>query len=190
MTQNALKEGRVPMAPSALILLLASFFSSPPIEGQVVPTSGGSCQVKELFKEEGWEIPGLSRTVLRSHGRYTSEGIPDNVFVDILESQAPQASLMFVGQSSEASRMEISIRSIDVTKIERFEMNGNVFGYRITGVIAAFDDSGRRIHFGSEEHAYYYDPVGSGKFSVMHYDVGEVIFKIVVPEWAKQTKKK
>jgi len=76
---------------------------------------------------------------------------------------------------------QLNERSVDVSKIERFMMNGHVFGYRVTGIVAGFDKQGRRIHYGGEERAYYYDPDGSGKFSVMHYDNGDLIFKITDP---------
>jgi len=143
------------------------------------------CRIRELFKPNGWDIPGLSKATVKTHGHYVSKGIPENVFIDTLEAKAPEASLIFVGLKS-CEMAQMNVRSIDVTKIERFMMNGHVFGYRVTGVVAGFDKQGRRIHYGSEERVYYYDPDGFGKFSVMRYDDGDLIFKIVVPDWVKQ----
>lgn len=88
---------------------------------------------------------------------------------------------------SPAIQAVLNIRSVDVTKIERFTMNGHVFGYRVTGTIAGVDNQGHRIHAGSDEYVYYYDPDGSGKFSIMRYDAGELTFKIIIPDWVKRT---
>lgn len=120
------------------------------------------CKIKELIDRRGWEIPGLVKATVLLHAHYKSEGIPENVFIDIMESQAPEASFTHVGLQS-CDTAVLNIRSIDVTKIERFTMNGHVFGYRVTGMIAGFDNQGHRIHAGSDEHAYYYDPDGSGQ---------------------------
>jgi len=49
-------------------------------------------------------------------------------------------------------------------------------------------NDGHRIRAASEELLYYYDPDGSGRFTVMRY-ASEIFFKIVVPDWAKQRAK-
>jgi hypothetical protein len=143
------------------------------------------CKIKELLNRQGWEIPGLAKAIVKTHARYKAEGIPENVFIDIMESQAPEASFTYVGLKS-CEIAVLNIRSVDVTKIERFTMNGHVFGYRVTGVIVGIDNQGHRIHAASEERAYFYDPDGSGDFSVMRYDPGDLIFRIIIPDWVKQ----
>lgn len=92
---------------------------------------------------------------------------------------------MFIGLRS-AEVAQLNVRSVDVTSIERFTINNHVFGYRVTGVIAGFDNHGRRIHAGSVEIVYYYDPDGSGKFTVMNYDASSLAFRIIVPDWVKR----
>lgn len=144
-----------------------------------------ACKIRELINHRGWEIPGLAKTTVLTHAHYKSEGIPENVFIDIMESQAPEASFTYVGLKS-CDTVVLNIRSVDVTKIERFTMHGRVFGYRVTGTISGFDNQGHRIHAGSDEHVYYYDPDGSGKFSIMRYDAGELTFRIIIPDWVKQ----
>jgi hypothetical protein len=142
------------------------------------------CRVKELLNYQGWEIPGLAAATVKLHARYKSEGVPDNVFIDLMESQAPLVRLTFVGLKS-CETAVISFRSIEVNRIERFIMNGHVFGYRVTGTIASVDNQGHRTLAGSDEIVYYYDPDGSGKFSVMRYDSSELTFKIIIPDWVK-----
>jgi hypothetical protein len=109
---------------------------------------------------------------LKTHAHYVGEGIPKDVFVDILESKA-EAAMTFVGLES-CQRATLRVRAMEVTEIERFVLNGHVFGYLVKGTLIGFDAQGRKIHFGSEERAYYYDPKGSGKFSVMRYGAGEL----------------
>ena len=58
------------------------------------------CRVKELLNRKGWDIPGLSKATVKTHARYVSEGIPKEVFIDIMESQAPEAFLTYVGLES------------------------------------------------------------------------------------------
>ncbi|HLY27853.1 MAG TPA: hypothetical protein VKQ72_16015 [Aggregatilineales bacterium] len=174
------------MKPFILMLAFTGWaFSTLIVKPWESQKAAAPCQVKELFKPLGWEIPGLSKAKAKTHGHYISEGIPENVLIDVFEVDAAQASLIFVGLKS-CEMAQLNERSVDVSKIERFTMNGHIFGYRVTGTVAGFDKQGRRIHYGSEERVYYYDPNGSGKFSVMHYDNGELIFKIVVPDWVKQ----
>jgi len=143
------------------------------------------CRIHELLNSDGWEIPGASEIVVKLHARYSAEGTPPNVFVDVIESHKPQAVFTYVGlESCDSARLVR--KSIDVEKIERFAVKGRVFGYLVTGVLAGNDTKGHRIHFGSEERAYYYDPDGSGKFTRMRYDTGDLIFKIVVPDWVER----
>ena len=142
------------------------------------------CQIKEYLNRSGWNIPGLSKAdVKTSHARYTSEGL-ENVYVDILEPTVPQDFITFVFIISGSA--EVRNRPVDVTQIEQFMMNGHVFGYHVIATDAGFDKNGKRIHFGAQERVYYYDPDGSGKFTVMH-NAGELFFKIIVPDWVKHT---
>ena len=168
-----------------LMIALLSCFLAPLLGAQSGMEVQQPCRIKELLNNRGWKIPGLSRSTVITHGRYKSEGVPDDVFIDTMESQAPAGAFTYVFLSS-CDVAVLQSRSIDVTKIERFSMHERVFGYRITGVIAGFDEKGKRIHFGTQETVYFYDPTGSGKFTIMRYDTGELIFKIVVPDWVKQ----
>lgn len=122
-----------------------------------------ACKIKELIDRRGWKIPGLAKATVLIHAHYKSEGIPDNVFIDIMESQAPEASFTYVGLQS-CDTAVLNIRSVDVTKIERFTMNGHAFGYRVTGTISGFDNQGHRIHAGSDEHVYSTIPTARANF--------------------------
>jgi hypothetical protein len=67
-------------------------------------------------------------------------------------------------------------------------MNDQVFGYLVIATVAANDHNGKRLFLGSQERIYYYDPDGSGKFKIMRY-AGAMGFRIVIPDWVKQSKK-
>jgi hypothetical protein len=168
-----------------VLLFCSSYVSALPAQAtgvQAAPT----CSFKELFNRSGWDIPGLKGAVLKVHGHYKSEDIPANVFIDILEPQVPEATITFAGPASgQPDRLQIVNRSVDVQKIERFMMNGHVFGYRITAEDAGYDKDHKRLHFGSVKIVYYYDPDGSGDFTVQR-DAGALLFKIIVPDWVKQ----
>lgn len=164
---------------------VALFFSSLLLAQSSGTQAQQACRIKELLNPQGWDIPALAGATVKTRAHYNSEGIPENVFLEIMEPQTPAGSFTVVGLRS-CDMAVLNVRSVDVTKIERFSINGRVFGYRVTGTLAGNDKDGRRLHFGSEERAYYYDADGSGKFSVMRYDTGELIFKIIIPEWVKQ----
>lgn len=148
-----------------------------------------SCQIQEVLNRKGWDIPGLSKTVTRTaHARYPAEGI-ENVFVDILESKATDSSVtLAIRYSNSNSRVEIVAKPVDVIQIQRFQIDNQVFGYLVTAVPVGIANDGHRIRAASEELLYYYDPDGSGRFTVMRY-ASEIFFKIVVPDWAKQRAK-
>lgn len=166
-------------------LLYCSSFSAFPAQAMGVQAAP-PCSFKELFNRSGWDIPGLKGAVLKVHAHYKSEGIPENVFMDILEPRIPEATITFAGPASgQPDRLYIVKRPVDVTKIERFMTNGHTFGYRITGVDAGYDENHKRTHLGSVEIVYYYDPDGSGTFSVQR-DASPLLFKIIVPDWVKQ----
>jgi len=137
-----------------------------------------------LLNPQGWDIPALAGATVKTRAHYNSEGIPENVLLEIMEPHTQAGFFTVVGLRT-CDMAVLNVRSVDVTMIERFSINGRVFGYRVTGTLAGNDKDGRRIQFGSEERAYYYDPDGSGKFAMMRYDTGELIFKIIIPEWIK-----
>lgn len=168
-----------------VVLLCYFYVSTLSAQAPEVQTAR-SCSFKELFNRSGWEIPGLKGAVSKLHGPYKSEGIPENVFIEILEPQTHESSITFAGpDSGQPDRLDIVNRSVNVLKIERFMMNGHVFGYRVTAEIAGYDKDHKRLHFGSVDIVYYYDPDGSGVFSVQR-DAGALSFKIIVPDWVKQ----
>jgi len=148
-------------------------------------SADSQCHVREVFNRKGWNIPGLSKTKTRtSHARY-SQADYDSVFVDILESQAQEDSVTFVWCGDRTDRMEIAIRPVEIKEIQRFTSNDRVFGYLVTAVPIGKGTNGEVAHAASEDHLYFYDPDGSGKFTLMRY-AGEMFFKITIPNWAKQ----
>ena len=167
-----------------VFVLLFSCSSVPTLLAQAAGVQAApSCSFKELFNSGGWDIPGLSGAELKGHGRYAGEGVPENVFVEILEPQNPEASLTLISRGP-GDRIEVKNMPVDVTQIERYTMNGHVFGYHVIAVDAAYEN-GKRVHFGYQERVYFYDPDGSGKFSIRR-EAGELLFKIVIPDWAKR----
>jgi hypothetical protein len=142
-----------------------------------------SCRFKEIFNPRGWTIPGLSKTKL-AHARYTTEGTPPDVFVDLVQPISPADSVFLVSRQS-ADRLEVRDQPADISSISRFTMNGHTFGYLVIADLVAITENGKRLGVGTEERLYYYDPDGSGTFTVMR-NAGELQFKIIVPDWVKE----
>jgi hypothetical protein len=173
-----------------LIFILLFAWSSMPV---LLAQSGeqsqrvSSCRFKEIVDPRGWTIPGLSKTKTKlAHARYTSEGTPPDVFVDLLQPISPANSVFLVSRQS-ADRLEVRNQPADVSSISCFTMNGHAFGYLVIADLVAISENGKRVGVGTEERLYYYGPDGSGTFAVMRY-AGELLFKIIVPDWVKQAK--
>lgn len=148
--------------------------------------AASSCGFKEVLNPKGWMIPGLSKVeITLKHARYATEGTPPNVFVDVLKPLSTSSSVFLVSRQL-SDRLEIRDQPADISSISRFSMNGHVFGYLITADLVAVTKKGERLGLGTQERVYYYDPDGSGKLTVMRYVGGEMIFKIVVPDWVRQ----
>jgi hypothetical protein len=139
-----------------------------------------------VLNPAGWQIPALAGAISKAHARYKGEGIPDGVFVDIIEPHTPAGFFTYVGLQS-CDTAVLTIRPVDVTRIEQFTVSSHIFGYLVTGILMGIDDQGHKIQAASEEIVYYYDPDGSGKFKMMTY-AGALNFKIVIPDWVKQVR--
>jgi hypothetical protein len=93
------------------------------------------------------------------------------------------------GMAGPVGRLEIQDQPVDVRKVARYAINGHVFAYLINAQLVTITDKKERILVASEEQLYYYDPDGSGQFTVMRF-ADEMQFKPVIPDWVKQPKEK
>ena|ERR1700682_3782666 len=147
-------------------------------------TPGAACEISEIANPAGWTIPGLSRTSTKMHAPWTTGGL-EGIFVDVMESNTPEATVIFASTVREHSgRVQFREQPVNVKEILRFSMNDHFFAYRIAVEFVAIEGK-KRIPVGSEVMVTFYDEDGSGRFTVMRYQRG-LLNNVTVPEWIKR----
>jgi hypothetical protein len=149
-------------------------------------------RVIDAFNPDGWTVPGISKTELKTRAKWggsTSPPLPKSaeVYLDVLESKAPEGSFAVVSCIDDKSGL-VTIREqeVDVTDdIWQFEMNGSVFAYKVIGGWASKDVNNRRVRLGAAETLLFFDPDGCGRFKVMRYADGDWPFTLIVPDWVR-----
>jgi hypothetical protein len=150
--------------------------------GVVIATAGAQtpCCVRELYKPEGWNIPGLAGAVTRSQ----STEQDGRILVETMKPGAPAASIMVVACASDTpGRLEIHEQTVDVQELRRYSAHGRVFAYRVNAGHVSI--SGRtRIALGAAEVLMYYDTDGGGLFKLREYG-SSVPYGLRVPDWVR-----
>jgi len=168
--------------------LLVLIAISSPLMAQAAsePAGSHSCQIQEVFKADGWDIPGLGSTAVKlERGRFDA-GTEDEIFVTMLESKSPEASITTLSCSrGAAGRITYRDQPVDVREIWRFEKNGHAFAYKVTTTWMGVEGKSR-YPLGTAMTLLFYDPDGTGRFSVMRYSDVDFPFKLIIPDWVKQ----
>jgi len=147
-------------------------------------SSPEGCNFSEVFRKEGWSIPGLKDAKRSLHGEF--KNIP-GVFVTVLippDENSFTITDMSCSREHEG-RLELVERAIQIQKLWEFDFNGKVFGYRVLYNWEAVEN-GRRYSVGATSDIVFYDLDGSGKFTLRKSFLP--ISSIIVPEWAKKSR--
>jgi hypothetical protein len=138
--------------------------------------------VPELLNRAGWTIPGLDNASTKLAGvRLQLEGAPDDVFTDSLEPKDPTSEVVLVRcVPGQPGRFEVRNQRVRVKELLRFKRHGRVFAFRVNLWLEA--SNGEAL--GAAEVLLFYDPDGSGRFTVQR-DVAGLRSFIVVPAWVK-----
>jgi hypothetical protein len=146
-------------------------------EASAEPRTKG-CGFIELLNRDGWAIPGLANSTTKISGaKVKEEGLPSDVTVDVLEPSNPDSSVTDVlCFADQPARLEVRNQSVRVMELWRFKRNGRVFAYRVNAGLTAGG-----VGLGSAEVLLFYDPDGSGKFTVQRGIAGARA--LFVPAW-------
>jgi hypothetical protein len=150
---------------------------------QIANAQARSCLVLELLNQVGWAIPALDRAVPKVvDAKVKMPGIPEDVFVDILEPGNHDAVVTLVRcVSDQPGRVEVRNQPIRVKELLRFKKYGRVFAYRINAGLIG----GNGVALGTAEVLLFYDPDGSGRFTIQR-DVAGALIPIIVPAWVQE----
>jgi hypothetical protein len=163
---------------ATLALVRASLFAGVFL-GRTIAQS--ACDITELYKEDGWTIPGLAGATVES-GHDTGQG--DTIAVEILKPHASAASIMILScVASKPGRVEIRNQAVNVLELRRYSTLGHTFAYGVDAEHVSAEGEGRAA-LGAAEVLMYYDLDGSGLFRLREY-ASRIPYSVRVPDWVK-----
>ena len=152
-------------------------------QGESPEHSSRGCLVVELLNPAGWSIPGLANATTKiSSANVKEEGVPGDVTVDVLEPTNPDSSVTLVHcLPNQPGRLEVRSQPVRVKAIWRFKRNSRPFAYKVNVGLTG----GNGVALGAAEVLLFYDPDGSGQFTVQRDFAGAQ--PLVVPAWVVGT---
>jgi hypothetical protein len=164
----------------AFILSTSSAFSQTP----ATSSSSSKCQFSEVFRQEGWTIPGVDsakskqRTALAKHA---------GMFVTMYDPLDAEINLTIATcKSTQEGRLEIKEISAKIIRLWAFDAGSKPFAYRLEYAEAASSDD-KRGEPGSSPIIFFYDLDGSGTFTLFKYadPAKSVSLPSIIPDWAQ-----
>jgi len=170
--------------PTLAMVFFLFFLVGVPPAAQETPKPDASpktCSFSEVYRDEGWLIPGLKGATPNTRGRL--QQIP-GVFVTTL-SPTDKGDLTITEprcSRDHEGRLEMRDQPMRIKILWAFDFNGKPFAYRLQYGKEAIEN-GRRYSVGAARDIMFYDIDGSGKFT-LYSDFGPTI---AVPDWASGT---
>jgi hypothetical protein len=126
----------------------------------------------------GWLVPGLDNASAKvADARVKMEGVPEDTRMDVLESRKPKGTVTLVSCSAQPGRLEVRSQQIRVLELWRFKRNGRIFAYRVNAGLSAGD-----VALGAAVELLFYDPDGSGQFTIQRY-IDDRKPWLIIPSW-------
>jgi hypothetical protein len=143
------------------------------------------CRFSEVYRAEGWKIPGVSGAAPKG-GRLALQNLPGTFLTDLVPGKSDQRMVLPNCQQDFPGRLAIREAPVRVLAMSRVDFNGRVFAYtaRYEPQTLVNGVPHRSMEF---VQVVFYDVDGSGRFTVMKYDMqGLFLNSPDVPEWAKR----
>jgi hypothetical protein len=142
------------------------------------------CRFSEVYRREGWKIPGVSGAAPKGR-RLALENLP-GTFVTYLVAGKSEERIVLPDCQRDSGRLTIREIPVRVLALSRVDFNGKVFAYT-----ASYEPQTvlNGVPHRSMEvvQIVFYDVDGSGRFPIMKYDMqGLFINSPDVPDWAKR----
>ena len=173
---------------SYLIFLMITLATTKNVEllAQLPTTDSAerSCQFSEMFRPEGWDIPGRSGAVPEGR-RLSLENSPE-VFVTNMKPGKVGSRLLLADCSKDLpGRLVITAKPVRVLEMSKVDYKGRAFAY-VARYEPQFLANGVPYRTLAYLQVVFIDIEGNGSFSVMRYDTrGLFLASPDVPEWAK-----
>src|SRR5215469_8800331 len=141
-------------------LAAASLFLQAP-----VPKETGTCSFSEIYKAEGWMIPGLMNAKVKKKANITDLPGVTLIVLEPVEDETTITSIQCARYNP--GRLQIDESSpIRILELWAFDYKGRVFAYRVNYELQFYHEGARRA-LGGAISLFFYDMDGSGKFTVL-----------------------
>lgn len=140
------------------------------------------CIYSELYKTEGWKIPGLKGARKKS-GRAAVPNKPGVYMTELEPTDRASTIEVFRCSQVHAGRLEVESIDIGIAYLYSFDVGGRVFAYSLTyGIDVA--ENGQSMPIGAVWLVMFYDPDGSGRFTLRRGEKGRFVPDLI-PDWVK-----
>jgi hypothetical protein len=155
---------------------------------QEASPSRESCEIKSVFQEKGWPIPGIVGARIEVARKpqllLGSNGEPTEVAVTVLRPRKDITTKLRIYYFVNG-QLKIRDQLVIVRQIYRFDWHGKVFAYGVRYPWAAMSN-GKVSEAGKETQVLYYDDSGNGTFKTMN-QFASFPFTPRVPDWASKS---
>jgi len=148
---------------AATLILLAPTLETGPLQEAATKLNQPECSFTEIYKADGWSIPGLQNAKVKQKGNFTN--LPGVVLIK-LESSVIESTFTQIRCSGEhKGRIEIKEEPIGILDLTAYEYKGRVFAYGLSYERQAIEN-GARFSLGAASSYLFYDAEGSGRFTL------------------------
>jgi hypothetical protein len=153
---------RVRLTIAITLLGAATVFSQEPVPKE----TPSACSFSEIYKSDGWTVPGLSNAKIKKKAIFTN--LP-GVSVTFLEPPQAETTITSIGRArNNEARLEIEEAPIRILELSAYEYKGRTFAYGVHYEIQYYYEGSRRA-LGAASGVLFYDAEGSDKFTVRKY---------------------
>ena len=156
------------------VVAIAAAFASCAYPQRVEQGSPLKCDYSELYKKEGWTIPGVDGAQKKWRAPIQEKA---GVYRTELQPSRRAAKMQsFLCSREHVGRMEIEDRDIGVLGLSSFDFGGHIFAYDL---IYGVDG------IGAEWFVRFYDLDGSGRFALRRSETNRLVPDLI-PDWVKR----
>jgi hypothetical protein len=121
------------------------------------------CGFLDMYREEGWTIPGLKNSTTKYRGAF--KNLPGIFVTELLPSETETKVLQIYCSAKHPGSLEIKDLPIRVLHLTAYEFNGHVFAYGVSYEKEEIEN-GTRVPLGAASGMIFYDIHGSGRFTI------------------------
>jgi hypothetical protein len=150
------------------------------------PDTSGARRLTRVFKESGWDIPGLKHSHLKPgtipHGTGVDNDFSYQVTVLVPESGQVLHVVPMVFVNEEKQKIIYQEWKVKVTQIRRFEIDGKPYCYQVSVMLHSEDPKTRASGDAGIVDLLYFDESGTGNWNIM--DTGGILLPAAPrPAW-------